>query len=108
MSWFRRKRKSDASQLLKREVTDCTRQISEKWVYFTKTLKFKETVSLAEQIDVFVVPIQEFVEAKYPLLMAEPINIFWTMLFTAILQSKTHSSDEVNAAITELDKKYGS
>lgn len=82
-------------------------EVREKWLYFNKVLQFKADVSLAEQIDIFSKPLSEFFQQKYPALLLGGSEIFWLSTFTAILESGTHPKDEVNAAVAQLQQKYG-
>ena len=108
-SWFRRNGRSDAlTEKLTDQYRECTAKIIDKWIYFNNTFKFKNSVSLADQIDSFSAPISEFVENHYSLLLKgpNPGEFFWTMLFTGVLESKTHSANDVNKAIEILRSKY--
>ena len=77
-----------------------------KWIYFNETIHLKADVPLPQKIDLFVQPIQQFFQSKYPLLLLGLSEIFWLTVFTAILESGTHPKEEVNAAIAELKGKY--
>ena len=106
MGWFRRKPEADVADLLKQQSAECTRKITEKWVNYVNVLKFKSEVSLSEQIETFALPVRKFVENHYPLLATAPPNVFWMMIFVAVLESDTHSSEQVNEAVAQLEKKY--
>jgi len=81
-------------------------EVKDKWVFFNQTIHFASEVSLAEKIDLFVQPVQEFFEKKYSVLLLGSYEMFWLTVFTAIPQSGTHPKEEVNLAISELRKKY--
>lgn len=91
---------------LQRITSTATDEIKEKWLKFDETLPFKEGVPLSKKIDLFVQPVQEFISNKYPIVLTGPPDIFWLIIFNAILESGTHPKDEVNLAINELSKKY--
>jgi len=80
--------------------------IKRKWLYFDQTIHFKAEAPLSEKIDLFAQPLREFVAKKYPLLLTSG-EIFWLTVFSAILESGTHSKELVNEAIEELQGKYG-
>jgi len=104
---FERKEGNDLTDELISQTKACVHSIGEKWIYCDKTLVLKEGIPLSEKIETFIIPISEYVEKYYPLLMIKPDH-FWLMLFTAVLESKTHPTDVVNAAIAELEKNYAS
>lgn len=99
---------ADVADQMKASLVECTEQIRVKWIGFNDTLKFKDGVPLAGVIEMFAIPVSQFVENNYPLLLAGGGKMFWMMLFTAILESGTHPKNEVNAAIAVLEKKFAS
>lgn len=92
---------------LQRTTTCAVKDIRAKWVQFDSTAHLKADVSLAEKIDLFVEPLTLFLQRKYPSLEDGGPSVFWLATFTAILESGTHPKDDVNAAIRELQNKYG-
>ncbi len=80
--------------------------VREKWVYFNDTIHLKADVPLSKKLDLFAQPMRQFFDAKYPFLLLGSSEIFWTTIFTAVIESGTHSKDEVNYAIAELGNKY--
>jgi len=101
---FKKKRKLDPLEdLLNLAIED----LGEKWISYTKTTRFKNAVSLSENIDIFTQPLVEFFKERYMTLYQFSGSIFWYTVSKAILKSKTHPQDEVNFAIKELDAKYG-
>lgn len=92
---------------LKQLTASAREDVRAKWVHFHQTVHLKAEVPLSEKIDFFVQPVQQFFQNKYPVLLQGPSEIFWLTVFTAILESGTHPKEAVNAAITELNKKYG-
>lgn len=107
MGWFSKKASADITTNLASSASDCVVQISKKWKYFCETLHFKADVQLDMRIEAFSMPILAFVEGNYPELLKgpNPGEFFWTMLFTGILESKTHNPEEVNIAIEVLGRR---
>jgi len=58
----------DFSKDIKEQTERCVREITQRWVYFINTLRFKDDVPLSGIIDSFTQPIQEFTRINYPLL----------------------------------------
>ena len=92
---------------LQQQMLSCVSEIKEKWIAYNEFLKFKDDVSLGEIIEGFSIPIFQFIENKYPMLLTGPSHIPWMMIFTAVLQSNTHSKDRVNDAVEVLGKSWG-
>lgn len=87
-------------------IAEIIEEVKSRWLYFRDNIHLNSDVSLAKEIDIFVVPIKEFIGDKYPELLNGPSDAFWLSIFMAILDSGTHSKDEVNTAIADLQKKY--
>jgi len=92
---------------LRRMTSAALSDVKRKWIQFDSTIHLKAEVPLSKKIDLFVQPITQFIEKKYPALMLGPSEMFWLTVFTAILESGTHAKDDVNRAIGELREKYG-
>ena len=43
---------------------------------------------------------------KFPITKHAPPSVLWMAVFTAVLESKTHPTDEVNKAVNLLRAKY--
>lgn len=99
-------REQKIAQEMKASMIECTASIKQRWLTYNETLKFKSDVPLESVIEAFSLPVKGFVEMHYPLLLAGGGQIFWMMIFTAILDSGTHSKDSVNQAIEILAEKY--
>lgn len=80
----------------------CIVDITNRWSFYWKTLKFLPEVPLSEIIYSFSMPIAEFIKLNYPLLAQGPADLFWNMIFVAIASSKTHSIEVINNAVSEL------
>lgn len=81
-------------------------EVREKWLYFVDTVPFRVGVPFAEKSGAFAQPLSEFFRQEYPKLLAGGAEIFWLTTFTAVLESGTHPTDEVNAAFAQLKAKY--
>jgi hypothetical protein len=78
----------------------------EKWVQFTSTVHFKDEVSLADRIDAFSQPLQQFLFKKYPSFREAPGGFFWLLIFNAVAASKTHPQAHLNEAVAVLKGRY--
>jgi hypothetical protein len=61
---------------------------------------------LAHEIELFSGNAFRFIYTKFPITKHAPPSILWMAVFTAVLESKTHPTDEVNKAINLLRAKY--
>ena len=105
---FKKPRKLDPMEdLLNLAIED----LEYKWISFTESLRYKNGVSLSENIDSFAQPLVDFFKNRYMTLYQFSGSIFWYAVSEAILISKTHPQAEVKFAIkqldTKLDTKYG-
>jgi hypothetical protein len=105
-SIFKKRKTTVTAEDLPAQNAAATEEIKAKWVSFHNTVHFNADVPLSEKIDAFVTPVHIFFEKSYPVLAAGPAQAFWLSVFTAILESKTHPTEQVNAAIAELRTKY--
>lgn len=97
---FRKKRKSGPMEdLLDLAVED----LKDKWIDYTKTFRFKNTVPLSENIYIFAQTLVGFFKERYLTLYQFSGSIFWYVVSTAILESKTHPKGNLNEAIKELE-----
>ena len=99
---FKKKRKLDPMEdLLNLAVED----LGDKWVNYTKSIRFKTGIPLSENIDFFAKPLVDFFKKRYITLYQFSGSIFWYAVSTAILKSNTHPKAEVDLAITKIDAK---
>jgi hypothetical protein len=91
---------------MRTEAAESVEIIKAKWIQFHNTVHLKAEIPLAQKIDFFLEPIHQFYEKKYPLLAAGPAEHFFLTTFTAILESGTHPTAEINAAIAQFRGKY--
>jgi hypothetical protein len=99
-------RKSGADELSAMATAAMT-DVKAKWIQFNSTIHLKAGIPLAVKMESFAEPTAAFIGKKYPVLMSGPAEMFWLMIFTAVLETGTHAKDEVNAAIGELKRKFG-
>lgn len=102
---FWKKKKSPADQV-KADMDAIVTSLGPKWKMFCQTLPFKADVPLADRIEMFATPAIAGMMQHYPSTKSAPPGMLWMMIFTAILESKTHPAAEVNAAIAQLEAKY--
>jgi hypothetical protein len=95
----------DVEKAIHAECEACVAQISEKWLYYNKVLKFKPDVPLGDIIEGFAMPMREFVSKAHPLVYAAGPALFWMVVFRGIQQTGIPSLEAINHAITELDAK---
>jgi hypothetical protein len=96
-----------SKQELERQFTAAKKQLMERWVYFCGTVNFKEDVTLVQRMKIFALPAHEFFQNEFPMLVAVSPDMFRLALSIAVIDSDSHSSKEVNAAVAELDKEDG-
>jgi hypothetical protein len=95
----------DVEREIHAECEACIAQISEKWLYYNKMLKFKPDVPLSDIIEGFAIPMREFVGKTHPVIHAAGPALFWMVVFRGIQQTRIPSLEAINHAITELDGK---
>lgn len=93
-----------SAEELERLTAAATEEVKAKWIYFNKTVNFKENVPLSVKIAAFAQPIQEFLQNNYPMLIIVPTN-FWSIVSISIHESGTHSKESVNAALETVFKE---
>ena len=102
----KRKRPADVElkAQIKAQTNKCVEEIKARWNYYNEVLPFRADVPLSEIIESFSFPIIEYVNKHYPLFAQNPDQgtHFWMMLLTAVMESKTHSIESVNAAALDL------
>ena len=104
MFWlFKKPRKLDPMEdLLNLAIED----LESKWISFTESLRYKNGVSLSENIDSFAQPLVDFFKERYMTLYQFNGSIFWYTVCKAIVKSKTHPQSEVNLAIRKIGANY--
>jgi len=104
MFWlFKKPRKLDPMEdLLNLAIED----LESKWISFTESLRYKNGVSLSENIDSFAQPLVDFFKVRYMTLYQFSESIFWYTVSRAIVKSKTHPQFEVDLAIRKIGASY--
>jgi hypothetical protein len=102
----RRKPTPPSSDELESHMVIATGALLTKWTDFHQQLKFKSDVPLSEIIEIFIVPAREYVTSTYPEFSSAPNQVVWMMVFSAVMESGTHSKEAVNEAVAELEVKY--
>jgi len=96
-----------STALLEEHMNAAIDSLQNKWINFNQELPFKkEEMPLEKIMEWFVAPAREYVVSAYPEFSDAPNHLIWTMVFTAVLESKTHSKEIVNIAISKLEEKY--
>ena len=105
--FLKRKQKRPPASDLARMSDAARTEVLAKWIQFHETIHLKEDVPLAQKIDLFAQPLSQLFESKYPQLLAGGSEIFWLTIFTAVIESGTHTKEQVNAAVATLQGRYG-
>jgi hypothetical protein len=72
---------------------------ADKWLYFTKTLPFKDDVSFLDRIICFLPPAFEGLRKNFPALRQAPEAVLLLIVAKGIEFSGTHSRAELEAAL---------
>ena len=102
----KRKPTTHSSDELKANMDIVTEELRTKWFDFYTRLNFKSDVPLSEIIETFIVPAREYIISTYPYFSTAPNKVVWMMVFTAVMESGTHSTEIINDAVAELEAKY--
>lgn len=100
------KKKKTLTDQVKAHSDAIVASLNPKWKVFCQTMPFKVEVPLADRIEAFASPAIAGMLQHYSWTKAAPPGMLWMMVFTAILESKTHPVADVNAAIAQLEAKY--
>lgn len=84
---------------------EALRHVKEKWIYFHNAIHLRDDAPLSIKIEMFSRPLVTFFQQQYPQLLLGGSQIFWMTIFTAVLESRTHSAEQVNAAVSQLKEK---
>ena len=102
---FWKKRKAPTDQVMD-DAAKIIEALKPKWEMFCQTIPFRADVPLANRIEAFASPAMAGMMQQYPSTKSAPPSVLWLMVFTAVLESKTHPTADVNAAIAQLEMKY--
>ena len=96
--WPFRRPKSQAHKVI--EIKEAAIAFSaEKWTYFCQVLKFKSEVPLRDQIQAFLVPLEEGLKNNFPVLRDSPSAITLLFAMKGIEKSGLHSRQEIEDAL---------
>ena len=73
--------------------------VSDKWLYFSNTLVFKEDIPLKDKIAAFSVPTMEGMSENVKGLKSSPDAALFLVIALGILKSGTHTKEEIEAAL---------
>ncbi len=104
--FFKKRLSVSPANELGKSVSLAQEDVKQKWLQFHEAVHLKEGITLATKIDLFAQPIEQFIQSNYPVISKGPTEVFWLIVFTAILESRTHPAEEVNSAIAALQAKY--
>lgn len=104
--FFKKRQSTATADDLEKSVSRAQEDVKQRWRQFHEAVHLKEGTTLATKIDLFAQPIQQFIQSNYPVVSNGPTEVFWLIVFTAILESGTHPTEEVNSAIATLQTKY--
>lgn len=107
MPWFRKKpTTADVEKQGKAIFEVCLEAFKRTWMDLNPQTSTPE--ELAAQIEEFSQTAFRFMFTKFPITKDAPPSFIWNTVFTAVLETKTHSVEEVNKAIDLLRAKYAS
>jgi hypothetical protein len=90
---------------LKTTAIRITAALKDKWLHFIGFLKFRDHVTLADTVEMFLPLANEYVTKNYPVMKMAPPGLIWEMVWVAVIESKSHPVAEVNAARAALGAK---
>ena len=91
---------------LKAHVQAAANDIRERWQAYVAAVHFGADVPLSVRIESFVTPAREYLRQNHPRVDQAPAGTFWTVLVLAVLNSRTHTAEEVNCAIEEIRLRF--
>ncbi|MDX2511797.1 MAG: hypothetical protein QNK25_07090 [Desulfobacterales bacterium] len=103
---FGKNKNNDVADNMKKLADKAREEVRDKWIDHNDTLSLKKEVPLSKRIDTFVLPVSEYFNDKYPILVSDGGEIFWHTVAAGIVESGTHPKNEINAAFEELRGKY--
>jgi hypothetical protein len=107
MSWFRKTPTADDIVAQGTAIMEvCIEAFKRTWIDLNPQAPTPE--ALAAKIEEFAQTAFRFMFERFPITKDAPPSFVWNTVFTAVLESKTHTTDEVNRAIDLLRKKYAS
>ena len=106
IDWQRRRTTPPAADLASKASATVI-ELKDRWIVFVSSVHFRDDVTLADRIEVFAAPAREYISRYHPAIFDAPAGVFWMTILTAVIESKTHTPEEVNKAKDELALRYG-
>lgn len=92
----KKKTQADAVIEIMDEVIDFA---ADRWLYFTRTLAFKDDVDLGQRIYLFSTPFAEGAKLRFPVLKKSPDSIFLVFAAKGVERSRTHTRSQIEQAL---------
>jgi hypothetical protein len=103
--WFSKKQtQADLDAEAKQIYVQCVEVFKRTWAELNPRAATAE--QLAFEIEQFSADAFRFMYTKFPLTKHAPASLLWMAVFTAVLECRTHPTDQVNNAIDLLRAKY--
>lgn len=96
--WPFKKKKSEADEAVA-VLPQTIEIVAGKWVYFCKSLPFKEDVPLIERITAFSVPMFEGIRKNVPALRKAPDALLLIIVAKGVEKSGTHTREQIEEAL---------
>jgi hypothetical protein len=107
MFWRKHKsREKEIADQLTTETAKIVEVLKLKWVEFQKLVPLRSDLPLSDRIEAFIVPARVGILKHYPTMRTAPAGLIWEMVFVAVIESKTHTPDEISDARALLAAKY--
>jgi hypothetical protein len=105
MAWFRKKPTAADIEAQGNAIFEvCVEAFKRTWTDLNPQTSTPE--ALAAQIEEFAQTAFRFMFTRFPITKDAPPSFVWNTVFTAVLESKTHSVEEVNKAIDLLRPRH--
>jgi hypothetical protein len=96
--WPFRKKQTAADRVV--EIwDDVIERAAEQWIYFSKTVVFKDEVGFREKIIAFCVPVFQGLRNNFPPLKEAPEALLFLVVLKCIEKSGTHSRSQIEMAV---------
>lgn len=86
----------EENRILMSRIVDRARR---KWLYFNETIKFDDTTTLHEKIEMFQIPFIQGLRQDFPMLCEAPDHFLQQMTVLGILDTKTLSLEDTEIAL---------
>ena len=78
---------------------DAIGKATEKWIFFSEAVNFKDEVPLGERIATFSIPMFDGLRANFPALQKAPDAVLLLIVAKEVEKSGTNSRDEIEQAL---------